>query len=149
MIDLEWLVWNVFLGLAEVGLFAGLIYAIVHRVGGYDIPKGVQVAAWSFGMFIVLVALLFNNFPFNAAYHSFKDVSGKVATIDSRLVGTGDQSTETKYVITFGGSKQPYGLTDTRGAGIKVGDTIKLKCERVWQYASVGGYDCRYNSETI
>lgn len=145
-IDLFWLIGNIIGGLLILITFGFIIWASFHTFDSYDAPKAAYVWGGIGALFVQLIISGFWNFPFNMQYHSFRPVSGVVSSINSRLVDTGNYSTETKYVITFKGSPQPYGLTDTRGAAIKVGDTVGLKCERTWQYASVSGYDCRYNS---
>lgn len=84
-------------------------------------------------------------YPFNMAYHSYRPVSGVVEKIDSRFISTGSKSTETKFVVKFAGDSQLYGCTDTRCANTKPGERLSLACIRVWQYAGVDGYDCKYN----
>jgi hypothetical protein len=109
-------------------------YIILLKWGGRTaLLIGILFAAWTF-------------FPYNMDYHSYKPVEGNVSNVANRLITAGDKGgTNQKFVVTFQGSNQPYGCEDTRCALIKKGEPLKLNCIKVWQYASVPGYDCRYN----
>lgn len=140
MLSLTWVIFNVILVvafLASAGFGTWLTIDEDYRAMG---------VWWIIGTLLLCGALLLiNNFPFDMAYHSYQPVSGTVSAVASRLVDTGSNSTETKYVVTFKGSKQPYACLDTRCALIKPGDHLQLMCIRTWQYASVSGYDCNYD----
>lgn len=92
---------------------------------------------------IITIATLVTYYPFNSAYHYYKPTSGKVTAIASRLAGNGATQ---KYVLTLDGSPQQYGVSDTRAALLHVGDTVHLRCIRVYQYGSNdAGYDCLWS----
>lgn len=138
MPDLAWIIINVLLLiLFLIGFGVALVCASENEPG----VAGVVTA----GTVIVVGGLLFfNNFPFDMQYHSWNPVEGKVANIDKRQVASGD-GFEEKFAIRFEGDAQIYGCSDTRCSLAKKGNTVKLNCIRTWQYASVPGYDCRYN----
>ena len=141
MLSLSWIIFNVVLCVA---LIASTAIGVWMTTDDADM-RGMGVL-WIVGTFVICGALLVaNNFPFDMAYHSYRPVSGTVASVGSRLVDTGSNSTETKYVVTFKGSSQAYACLDTRCALVKPGDHLQLMCIRTWQYASVPGYDCNYD----
>lgn len=110
----------------------------------YDAPFAAVIQGASAGLILVtLVGTWWGMYPWKAEYHNWTPVSGTVATIDSRLVGR-DQSTDQKFVVTFTGSAQQYGVTDTRAASVRVGDSLDLTCVRQWQQAGTDGYDCNF-----
>lgn len=136
-IDIIWLIREIILGIILLLVpLAAIVW--IESAGGK--------IAGALGALIISGGILaWNSFPFNMSYHYYRPVSGTVSSINSRQISSGHAS-ETKYVITFKGSNLPYGCTDTRCAAVKVGDKLQLKCKRVWQYASVPGYDCNYDS---
>jgi hypothetical protein len=85
-------------------------------------------------------------YPWHAEYHQWTPVSGVVDTIDSRLVSAGDKAMEDKYVVTFVGRTEQYGVLDTRAAGVKSGDRITITCVRRYQWSGSHGYDCNFVS---
>lgn len=140
MIDLTWLVLNIFMVIVLLGATGFGIWM------ASDTDTRSMGILWIAGTLVVCSAILVAiNFPFDMAYHSYRPVSGTVSNVASRLVDTGNKSTETKYVVTFKGSSQAYGCLDTRCALVKPGDHLQLMCIRTWQYASVSGYDCNYD----
>jgi len=98
-----------------------------------------------------IIAALFwwGMYPWKAEYHEWRAVTGTVATIDSRLAPTGQNGgMEDKYVITYQGSDQEYGVMDTRAASVQRGDTLSLTCVRRWQWSGTHGYDCNFLDAT-
>lgn len=93
--------------------------------------------------FISLGATAWGMYPYSAEYHQWRDVSGTVAKIDDRLIGTGD-GMETKFVVRFEGSGMQFACDDTRCAQVEPGDALTLSCKRAWQYTGTDGYDCRF-----
>lgn len=109
----------------------------------YWIWQGFAIACLV-GAVISSAGLAWGMYPWKAEYHQWRPVSGVVASVDKRLVSTGDKSMEDKFVVTFTGSGQPYGVLDTRAAGLKVGDRLSITCVRRWQYSGTDGYDCNF-----
>lgn len=110
---------------------------------GYDsvdrlfikIPAGLILAA-------LLGVLIFGFYPYKAEYHQWREVSGPVTQINSRIVSAGENSVNQKFVAEING--KAYGCNDTRCATVHVGDTLTLSCKRTWQYAGTDGYDCNF-----
>lgn len=97
-------------------------------------------AAW------VIVALLIGftatgMWPYKAEYHQWRDTSGTVQTVDSRLLSGAVE----RYVVTFDDGRQ-RSCDDTRCTQVEVGDYLTLACKRAWQWAGTHGYDCNYVS---
>jgi len=82
-------------------------------------------------------------FPWEKQYHYWDDKAGVVAEIEARLLKDGDGMSE-KYAVRFEGSTQEYGCEDTRCSLVKPGDTLTLRCIRVWEYSGTDGWDCAY-----
>lgn len=82
-------------------------------------------------------------YPYQAQYHRWEPVQGTVDQVAKRIVNDGDGITE-KFVVRFEGNQQEYGCEDTRCAVVDRGDQVSLACIRVWQYAGLDGYDCRF-----
>ena len=90
------------------------------------------------------VGIVAGYWPLSAEYHQYRSVTGTVATISNRFVGSG-QSTSQKFVITLTTGSQQYGITDTRAALLHPGDEVSLRCIRVYEYGSNdAGYDCKW-----
>lgn len=145
MVDLGWVIGNIFGALCLLVTFAYLIWASV--TSDLEGERGLWLAGGIAALFIQIGINVWFNFPFSMEYHSYKPISGTVEDVNTRLLteGSGDsRSVSQKYAIRLEGSDQIYGCQDTRCSLAKKGDKLKLYCERQWQYASVPGYDCRY-----
>ncbi len=108
---------------------------------------GPLLAGWLFAAILIVstvVGTWWGMYPWKAEYHRWRTVSGVVATVDSRLTGTADGSMEDKFVVTFEGDGQQYGLPDTRAAALRKGDHLTINCVRIWQWSGSHGYDCRF-----
>ena len=79
--------------------------------------------------------------PYSAEYHQWRDTSGEVQGIDSRLL---NGATE-RFVVTFTDGRQ-RSCDDTRCAQVREGDELTLACKRAWQWSGTHGYDCNYTS---
>lgn len=135
----------VFIFVAAVFILAGIAWWIWRTPGSYDMP------AWVGGVGgITIGALLLAGtglamWPWKAQYHQWQPVTGKVAQISSRLVGDSD-SAHQKFVVKFTDGRL-RGVDDTRAALVKPGDTISLKCKRVYQWGATPGWDCNWASQ--
>lgn len=96
------------------------------------------------GAVLAVVGFWWGMYPWKAEYHEWRPVSGVVASVDSRLVPAGSNSMEDKFVVTFEGNPQQYGVLDTRAAGVKPGDTLTITCVRRWQWSGTHGFDCNF-----
>lgn len=104
---------------------------------GSAIACGVAILA-------ILVGVGIGSWPWKAEYHQYRPVHGQVATISNRFVGS-DKSTSQKFVVTFVGNPQQYGINDTRASLLKAGDELTIRCIRVYEYGSNNaGYDCKW-----
>jgi hypothetical protein len=132
--------------LAAIG-GAGLSLAWAARQRSSYASREGAVLAWVFlGVALITVAVaawLF--YPYEAEYHQWREVSGTVETVDSRLLPSGDAVQE-KFVVRFEGDRQEFGVEDTRAALLEPGDQLTVTCKRAWQFAGTDGYDCRWIS---
>lgn len=95
---------------------------------------------------IAVIGTWWGMYPWKAEYHQWTPVSGVVDTVDSRLLPAGDSAVEQKFVVSFKGNQQQYGVLDTRAAGVKPGDRLTITCVRRWQWSGAHGYDCNFVS---
>lgn len=95
---------------------------------------------------VAAVGLWWGMYPWKAEYHEWRPISGTVAKVDSRLMstGAGDGSMEDKFVVTFEGNPQRYGILDTRAASVEPGDSLTITCVRRWQWSGTHGHDCNF-----
>jgi hypothetical protein len=138
-------------------------------VAGFAVLAGIAAAMWMFHLAVTdgdvifrgfgigccvwiigwLIGAGFGLYPYQAQYHSWRAHAGIVDRISSRFVATGsgnDAATDQKFVITFKGDPQQYGINDTRAALVHPGDHVRITCIRTHQWgAGVDGYDCRWD----
>lgn len=142
---------GVLIGLPVAGLFILLSLGAI-ALGVFGIQRGepdrLPLIAGGVGALLVTLAVTaFTMYPFSAEYHQWRQHTGTVSVISSRLLSAGDgKSTEQKFVVRFAGSAQEYGVNDTRAAAVKVGDQLTITCKRAWQFSGTDGYDCNYVS---
>jgi hypothetical protein len=105
----------------------------------------VTTGAWIclIGALLSAVGLWWGMYPWKWEYHQWTPVAGEVRTVDSRLIG-GDGSMQDKFVVTFVGNPQQYGVYDTRAASLRAGDHLTIACVRRWQWSGTHGYDCNF-----
>lgn len=96
------------------------------------------------GVLVGAFGLWWGMYPWKAEYHSWRPVSGTVAQIDSRLISDGSGRVDQKFVVSFVGDPTQYGVIDTRGAAVKVGDHLDISCVKRWQQTGSHGYDCAF-----
>lgn len=101
------------------------------------------VSAGLAGLFVV--GTLLGMWPYKAEYHQWRETSGIVAEIDSRLLSAGDNTVNQRFVVTFEDGSQ-RSCDDTRCAQIEEGDELVITCKREWQWAGTHGYNCNYMS---
>lgn len=106
----------------------------------YWMFQGFAIVCWV-TIPIVVISFWWSMFPWKTEYHQWQPKSGIVSKVDQRLLNaTG------KFVVSFQGSDQQYGVIDTRAAGIEVGDQLTITCVRRWQWSGTHGYDCNFVS---
>lgn len=86
--------------------------------------------------------------PYEAEYHQWRETSGVVQDIDSRLLSSSDSGPTERFVVTFEDGEQ-RSCDDTRCAQVSKGDKLTLACKRRWQWTGTHGYDCNYTSHVI
>lgn len=96
------------------------------------------------GAVVAVAGFWWGMYPWKAEYHQWRALSGVVATVDSRLVPAGSNSMEDKFVVTFVGNPQQYGVLDTRAAAVRPGDELTITCVRRWQWSGTHGFDCNF-----
>lgn len=103
---------------------------------------------WTIGTVLVCIPIAFiywwSMYPWKAEYHSWRPVSGTVATLDDRLMPGANGGMEQKLVVTFVGDPAPYGVLDSQAAAAKPGDHLDISCVRRWQQTGTHGYDCLF-----
>lgn len=103
------------------------------------------------GVVVIVVAIggyVWAMWPFAYDYHHWVDKKVRVAQVSSRLLSDGDNGISQKFVVrdVEGGL---YGIQDTRGALVKPGDVLKLRCKRAYQFGiprAADGWDCRWSA---
>jgi len=116
------------------------------RGDGYGLNFARACTATAASLLVALLVLTWwGLYPYKAEYHEYTDVTGRVDTIDSRLLASGEGGTNQKFVVVFEGSDTQYGVNDTRAASARTGDTLSIQCVRVYQWAGTHGYDCAFN----
>lgn len=133
-------------------IVAMIICAVIFFIAVAGILLIAEDAAERIGSFIVLVVVTalvavgfwWGMFPWKFEYHHWVPVSGVLETVDSRLVSTGDNTMEDKFVVKFQGNDQQYAVLDTRAAGLKPGDRLTITCVRQYQWVGTHGYDCNF-----
>jgi hypothetical protein len=135
----------VFLGGAVFFFLAWRYYRQEGNHGPFDTPWG-----WLLVSIICMVAALgttgglwWGMYPWKAEYHQWRPVAGVVETIDSRLIA-GSKATDQKFVVTYQGNPQQYGVLDTRAASVRKGDRLTITCVKQWQWSGTHGYDCNF-----
>lgn len=113
------------------------------RYGDPAIAKGLWITMLA-GIVLASAGLWWGMYPWKAEYHQWRPVTGRVTTVDSRMVPAGEHGMEQKFVVMFDGNPQQYGVIDTRAAGVKPGDQLTITCVRRWQWAGEHGYDCNF-----
>lgn len=101
------------------------------------------IMCWVLGG-LTVIGMGVGYYPYGGDYHQYRNVSGTVAKIDSRLIGNSGGGTDTKFVVRFDGSATQFACDDTRCAQVDEGDALTLSCKRTWQYTGTDGYDCRF-----
>lgn len=90
---------------------------------------------------ILLVILGLRYWPWSAAYHQYRPVTGTVAKIGDRI----NQASTGNTVVQLTSGPQQYDVLDARGSLLKLGDLVYLRCIRVWDYGSNNaGYSCKW-----
>jgi len=127
-----------------------LVGWLLHRRAGDEDRESAYSDYWMYQGFailcwvlvpIVAVSFWWSMYPWKTEYHQWQPKSGVVSKVDQRLLNaTG------KFVVSFQGSDQQYGVIDTRAAGIEVGDKLTITCVRRWQWSGTHGYDCNFVS---
>lgn len=138
---------------AYVALIAAIVLGILLllTVAGAVLAGDGELRVMS-GMGAVVVLLIIGGaalsyYPFSSDFHKYYTVSGTVAeTPDSRLISSGD-SVSQRYVIKFAESGDLYGVDDTRAATVKQGDKVSLRCKREFEFNSVPGWGCKWNTK--
>lgn len=129
-----------------------MIGAILTTRDSYDAGLGWGIAVTSFVcLLLTAVVYVWATWPFAYEYHHWIDKKVHVAASSSRLLTDGDGNINQKFVVrdergTF------YGINDTRGALVKEGDTVSLRCKRAYDYGvprSSHGWDCKWNGRTL
>lgn len=136
------------LGSAIIGLLAFRQYRKDKYSDVFDLLDSGAAVVGSVIVFVATLGLsLWQWFPYNMAYHSYRPQSGVVQQVSSRILGDSN-SVSQKFVVLFRGNPQEYGCTDTRCALIRPGDSVSLDCKKVWVYGGADGYDCNFVRRT-
>jgi hypothetical protein len=142
--------------MTDIGYIVGTAFAVAFLlVGAAAIAVGFRFRNWEptwwvwFGIGVAVIVLAAGLWtwgafpPFDMEYHQWRPVSGQVEHIDSRLIASGDKGGSTQdFVVVIDGRE--YRCDDSRCATVHPGDTLTLRCQRVWEYASTPGYVCRF-----
>lgn len=103
---------------------------------GALIVAAISVGIWFWAMW-----------PFAYEYHHWIDKEGEVARVTKRLVPNGDSGMQEKIVIQMANDRGIYGITETRAALLRAGDTVHIKCKKAYDFGvprSSHGWDCKW-----
>lgn len=141
----------VFLLLAVAGLMQWYGRTRASRKSSYGWSTRKYMLVWSpiVAAVAVIVAAItaFSFWPWHAEYHQYRDVTGTVEQVSSRLISAGDQggSNQKFVVILQQRPGTPYGITDTRASLLHKGDPVHLRCIREYEFGSNNaGYNCKW-----
>lgn len=132
------------LPLAIVGILAlvAVAYYLLRVSPAYDARGwGICILACALAL-VVLTG--WRMWPWEYEYHSWRNETGQIAEISSRLIGS-SSSLQQKFVVRFTDGRE-RGCEDTRCSLLREGDTLTLRCKRSWQFAGTDGWDCAYVS---
>lgn len=128
----------VIIGLILVGMVAGAILD--------EDDRGFWVGGSAFVVVFGLAPALVSYYPFSKDFHQYYSVSGTVASDpEKRIISSGDSISE-RVVIKFRESGDLFGVDDTRATTVKAGDKVDLRCKREFEWNSVPGWGCKWNT---
>lgn len=93
---------------------------------------------------IILGITGFIDFPFSAPYHEYQVVSGKVQSVESRLIASNESGGGTTQVFPVQIGGQTYKCDDTRCAQLKPGSDVTLLCIKEWEFNGTPGFECNW-----
>lgn len=100
----------------------------------------------AFSALCMIVGTAWGMWPYSGEYHQWRETTGVVQRVDSRLLASDTQGggTTQRFVVTFTDGRQ-RSCDDTRCALVKEQDELTLFCKRAWQWTGTPGYDCTYS----
>lgn len=160
-----------FFGLVTLALAVATVYFLVRAARVTDHPPTVQAerrdglrqkrlirqhlytaAACAASVLIIGGVTFVKMWPLRYEYHHYVSKQGVVDRIGNRIFTTGSGDTREvnqRYVITFRGDSQQYGIDDTRAASLAAGDRVGIKCKKEHQWFQDYGDDgfaCRWGA---
>lgn len=117
------------------------------RYGGRYTYKGDVVA----GGVLVLLALVtigfwaWATYPFSYDYHHWVVKEGEVSQVSSRIISDGSSGISQRFVVVLDG--QALGVDDTRASLLRVGDHVRLKCKKEFEWGTAEtsqGWGCKW-----
>ncbi|HVX24227.1 MAG TPA: hypothetical protein VG992_02695 [Candidatus Saccharimonadales bacterium] len=91
---------------------------------------------------ITLAVMAFAFFPFHAAYHQWRPVSGTVTQLGSRVLSSDDNATNQQFALVI--NHQNYSCSDARCSLVKVGDYVSLSCIKSNVNGGVDANTCNF-----
>ena len=150
MDDYRWslgtLIWLPIAALLVIGLVAvgAWLLHVRSTLSDYDrTPAAWLAAAALFTALLTAGGTALGMWPYSAEYHQWRETSGTVAEIDSRILSGANGGPTERFVVTFDDGSQ-RSCDDTRCAQVEEGDELTIACKRLWQWAGTHGYDCNY-----
>lgn len=132
-----------------VGLPIGILVTVLCLIFGVGIAWSLRKeewywSLWAFGLAIFVgLATAGAMYPFKKEYHYWQTVSGQVTSINKRLLSNSGGGMDERFVLHMADGRI-RSCDDTRCAGLKVGDTVELRCKKKWQYQGTDGWDCNW-----
>jgi hypothetical protein len=125
--------------------------ALRHGPGEYNDGGGYVLAGITALVWVIALGLWFwSTWPFAYDYHHWVDKRVHVTDTSSRLLTDSDGNIGQKFVVRDSTGTY-YGINDTRGALVKEGDVVQLRCKKSYDYGvprSSHGWDCKWNGRT-
>lgn len=129
---------------AVVAIAAGVLAD--REANDSEIPNAAIIGFGILVGFVTVVGFGFGMYPYGYDYHHYREYTGTVTQIESRLLSNDNKGTDQKYVVHFLNGDNDYGCDDTRCSLIKPNDTLTLTCKLTFQWNGSPGEDCNFVS---
>lgn len=139
------LIWLPLATLMVAACLAG-IPAVLRWGGRNEIDRGPSIFAAALSAvaaFLILIGTAFGMWPFKAEYHQWRETTGKVRAVSSRIIPAGERSMQQRFVVEYTDGRQ-RACDDTRCTLVRPGDELTLMCKRAYQWGASPGWDCNW-----
>lgn len=133
--------WIVFIVFCAILLIGSIVILVIDDEGpGFGIGALIVTA-------VIFTAGAVAYYPFSGDFHKYYTVSGTVAEKPASRILPSGESVSQRFVIRFKESGELFGVDDTRASTVKAGDKVTLRCKREFEFNSVPGWGCKWNTK--